>query len=504
MKSFFSVTVIIVGVCILAIKSSAQNYNFQNTPYYLSPDSSTAPGTQLTPSGATLNSFNYNGTIGTEPIFTSGIYFPVVDCNGKNLWIRFQNIAADPNGTTNGYNVPQTTNSICLGPDMIGGFSGFLYDIKIFIDQSPTGTPSYILDTLYPSNIKVESLETLYNNGTDSEWLSFIIKNSGSTGWNLNSINFTGSNVNSNPGFSSVPVYTGTGNPLPPGFTSSFPTGHDSIYAISLSLAPNYSEFMMSAGNVYHFTYGYELLSWGYQGMGMVFGGAPSVTDSAINASCNGNTDGSINLQIDGSGPFNFEWNTGDTVQNILNLGAGIYSVTVTDIGGCSVTHSASITEPSDINLALNIVSSDSAQVVLEASTNGNYSPYSYSWSNGEITDTIIVTSNGIFSVTVTDSLGCSFTDTINVTSFPTIAEEIKENDLITLFPSPATDYLTIASKNQSVKKFIILDGFGRVISFGKLTKSENELDIHNLASGVYLIKIETNTASCYYRFLKI
>ena len=140
----------------------------------------------------------------------------------------------------------------------------------------------------------------------------------------------------------------------------------------------------------------------------------------------------------------------------------------------------------------------------LEASTNGNYSPYSYSWSNGEITDTIIVTSNGIFSVTITDSLGCSFTDTINVTSFPTIAEEIKENDLITLFPSPATDYLTIASKNQSVQKFIILDCFGRVISFGKLTKDENELDIHHLASGVYLMKIETNTASCYYRFLKI
>ncbi len=83
----------------------AQHLNFATTEYYLSPDASTSPGTVLTASSTTLAGFNYSTVSPSHPIFTKGVYLPVMDCNGKNLWIRFQHIAADPNGTQNGYNV---------------------------------------------------------------------------------------------------------------------------------------------------------------------------------------------------------------------------------------------------------------------------------------------------------------------------------------------------------------------------------------------------------------
>ncbi|MEZ4898352.1 MAG: cohesin domain-containing protein [Saprospiraceae bacterium] len=61
---------------------------------------------------------------------------------------------------------------------------------------------------------------------------------------------------------------------------------------------------------------------------------------------CFGDTNGSMNLSIfGGTGPqFFVQWNTGEiNTRNIDGLAAGTYSVTVTDINGCTATHSSTI-----------------------------------------------------------------------------------------------------------------------------------------------------------------
>ncbi|MBW7937014.1 MAG: SprB repeat-containing protein, partial [Flavobacteriales bacterium] len=61
------------------------------------------------------------------------------------------------------------------------------------------------------------------------------------------------------------------------------------------------------------------------------------------NISCNGATDGSIDLTVSGGTlPYSFLWSNGQTSEDITGLAAGIYTVTVTD--GAAVTQSASIT----------------------------------------------------------------------------------------------------------------------------------------------------------------
>ena len=57
--------------------------------------------------------------------------------------------------------------------------------------------------------------------------------------------------------------------------------------------------------------------------------------------SCIGENDGSIQANVtSGTGPFSFQWtgpgNFSSTAQNLNNLGAGVYSVTITDGNGCS------------------------------------------------------------------------------------------------------------------------------------------------------------------------
>ena len=75
---------------------------------------------------------------------------------------------------------------------------------------------------------------------------------------------------------------------------------------------------------------------------------------SQTEVSCNGLTDGSATVDMTGGGgsSFTVQWdaNAGSqTTPTASNLGAGVYTVTITDDLGCSASTSATITEPSAI-----------------------------------------------------------------------------------------------------------------------------------------------------------
>ncbi len=63
--------------------------------------------------------------------------------------------------------------------------------------------------------------------------------------------------------------------------------------------------------------------------------------------SCNGSNDGSASVTIlDGVGPFEYDWSNNGQFQEVTNLAAGTYEVTVTDGVGCTNTGVVSLTEP--------------------------------------------------------------------------------------------------------------------------------------------------------------
>ncbi|HRD53409.1 MAG TPA: hypothetical protein PKY96_12255 [Flavobacteriales bacterium] len=100
-----------LALALLACAAIAQEFNFYGTPYYLASEPTGSPGATLTASGTSLASFNFSGADPQHPLFTSGVYYPVQDCAGNNIWVRVQHIAHDPNGTENGFNVTGTLNS---------------------------------------------------------------------------------------------------------------------------------------------------------------------------------------------------------------------------------------------------------------------------------------------------------------------------------------------------------------------------------------------------------
>ncbi|NQY10867.1 MAG: gliding motility-associated C-terminal domain-containing protein, partial [Flavobacteriales bacterium] len=118
-----------------------------------------------------------------------------------------------------------------------------------------------------------------------------------------------------------------------------------------------------------------------------------------------------------GTSPYSYEWDGGQTDDNIGGENGGIQGVTVTDNNGCKMNCSSYLFEPTELTLVLIDPidpSCEEGDGGLTADASGGTSPYSYQWSysNTETGTQAITLDQGIYTVTVTDFNGC-FTDAI-------------------------------------------------------------------------------------------
>ncbi|PLW92395.1 MAG: hypothetical protein C0592_11060, partial [Marinilabiliales bacterium] len=128
-----------------------------------------------------------------------------------------------------------------------------------------------------------------------------------------------------------------------------------------------------------------------------------------------GNSQGSIDMTVNGGAlPYTYNWSNGATTQDLSNIQAGTYSVTVTDGNYCSVVSSATISNLTGTlsytwGNAVNEVCGN-GQGSIDILINGGQLPYNYSWSNGATTEDLTNLSAGDYYCVVTDNNGCSVT----------------------------------------------------------------------------------------------
>ncbi len=128
--------------------------------------------------------------------------------------------------------------------------------------------------------------------------------------------------------------------------------------------------------------------------------------------SCNNGQNGNIDLNITGgTTPYSYSWNNGADTQDLQNLPAGTYEVTVTDANGCTENLAAIINAVGAIELTAttqDLTCNDAQNGSIDLSVAGGTAPYSYDWSNGATTQNIDGLSANEYQVFVVDANGCT------------------------------------------------------------------------------------------------
>ncbi|MBL0342869.1 MAG: SprB repeat-containing protein [Bacteroidetes bacterium] len=133
---------------------------------------------------------------------------------------------------------------------------------------------------------------------------------------------------------------------------------------------------------------------------------------NGVNVSCNGASDGSIDMTIiGGTAPFNILWSSGATTEDLTGIAGGTYTVTVIDADLDTTIDVVQIVEPDLISVSLASVDSVSCYSLSDGAINidvfGGVGGYQFLWSNGSLTEDVSGLIAGNYSVTITDDNGC-------------------------------------------------------------------------------------------------
>ncbi len=146
-----------------------------------------------------------------------------------------------------------------------------------------------------------------------------------------------------------------------------------------------------------------------------------SVSNSLTYVNCMGGSTGAIDITATGgTAPYTYNWGGGITSEDRTGLTAGNYSVTVNDANMCTSILNLTITQPTALSLstALTQVSCvGGTDGAIDLTVSGGSSPYTYDWGGGMTLQDRTGLAAGTYSVTVTDTNGC--TVSINATLTP-------------------------------------------------------------------------------------
>ncbi|PSR05650.1 MAG: hypothetical protein BRD50_00215 [Bacteroidetes bacterium SW_11_45_7] len=141
-----------------------------------------------------------------------------------------------------------------------------------------------------------------------------------------------------------------------------------------------------------------------------------SVNGTVVPEYCN-QENGSTKLTVNGgTQPYSYSWQPPQSGQeNIIDLKAGNYNVTVTDSQNCKTTASYQINHidaPATRTSIQEVSCFGAKDGQARVDIDGTTAPYDIQWSNGESDTAITNVDGGIYGVTVTDTFGCKATDT--------------------------------------------------------------------------------------------
>jgi len=244
----------------------------------------------------------------------------------------------------------------------------------------------------------------------------------------------------------------------------------------------------------------------------------PVISDyNGFQISCQGQADGSIELDISGGeGELEYLWTGPDgfesTDKDIFDLAPGQYQFIVTDENNCTATiGSVELSAPPPISLNENIPNFNGYEISCYGNADGSIDPnvsggtgeYTYSWTGPEgfsSTDPVLENlSPGNYSLFISDSNGCTVESNYELEE-PTeliIEEIITERVNITCFGED-TGVIAIAISNPSIPSYEIqLTEMGETTPLQTIDNfSGEQFELTGLEAGNYQVRV-TDANGC-------
>jgi hypothetical protein len=196
-----------------------------------------------------------------------------------------------------------------------------------------------------------------------------------------------------------------------------------------------------------------------------------AINSTTLNNACFGEADGMIAINATGfTGTLSYLWSDGSTNATLTNVTAGNYTVTVSDLSGCSKDASFTIFENSQIFPEV-MTMDETCDVTNDGTANasvlfGGLSPFTFLWNTGETTSSISNLDNGTYNVTITDANDCSVLES-GVVGTGTVDFSLA----ITATPTTGTSPLLVTFDNQTLN----LSGYNFTWFFG-----DGDIEVNN------------------------
>lgn len=166
-----------------------------------------------------------------------------------------------------------------------------------------------------------------------------------------------------------------------------------------------------------------------------IIGGSElTVSIDSGHVSCANADDGFIAVTPqNGSAPYTYNWSNNGSDSIITDLQGGNYFVTIEDANGCTAEKQINILEPEEIEINFTDINyalcPEGCTGEALASADGGNPEYLYQWENGDSTAFSNNLCSGVNHITVTDSMGCTSTNQVNISAPQPIEATVSSTD---------------------------------------------------------------------------
>jgi|GEM_PF-2524257 len=219
--------------------------------------------------------------------------------------------------------------------------------------------------------------------------------------------------------------------------------------------------------------------------------------------------DGSITANASGgTAGYTYAWNTG-TNGNILGpVGAGNYSLTLTDANNCNASFSVTLSNPPGTPVALEIPQDSVCIQYAPFNLAGASMPGGTYSGNGVNTGLFNPAAAGLgqalITYTYTDSNNCVSTATDEINVMACLGTEPYAGADLRIYPNPFGNMLNIQA-TEAIQRVEWLDAQGKLIRVQALVQSQNQLstDTGGLPAGIYLLRVITASGAQVHKLIK-